>query len=76
MTDARDELIRARAHAIWEAEGQPDGRSDQHWQQAVLDVEQAAAQADAAPAVKPKRARKVAAAETGDAKPKGKRKSG
>jgi hypothetical protein len=28
------EDIRRRAHAIWEAEGRPDGREKEHWAQA------------------------------------------
>jgi hypothetical protein len=34
MIDAREDRIRARAHAIWEGEGRPHGRDDEHWQQA------------------------------------------
>ena len=30
--------IRLRAHAIWEAEGRPDGRHDDHWRQAREEV--------------------------------------
>lgn len=40
-----DDAIRSRAHAIWEAEGRPDGRHDIHWQRALADV--------AAPKAKP-----------------------
>lgn len=29
-----DDMIRARAHHIWEREGCPDGRADDHWQMA------------------------------------------
>ncbi|HLO76800.1 MAG TPA: DUF2934 domain-containing protein [Magnetospirillum sp.] len=29
-----DDMIRARAHRIWEREGCPDGRADDHWQMA------------------------------------------
>lgn len=27
----RDAIIRDTAYALWEAEGKPDGRSQQHW---------------------------------------------
>ena len=30
-----EELIRARAHGIWEAEGRPEGRAEIHWQCAL-----------------------------------------
>ena len=40
------EAVRQRAHALWLAEGCPEGRSDQHWQQAQRD---ALASAPAAP---------------------------
>ncbi len=29
-----DDMIRARAHHIWEREGRPEGRADEHWQMA------------------------------------------
>lgn len=35
MTAADDEArIRERAHALWEAEGRPEGRAEAHWQMA------------------------------------------
>ncbi|WP_375381255.1 DUF2934 domain-containing protein [uncultured Sphingomonas sp.] len=45
MSQERDDLIRERAHAIWQAEGCPDGRQDQHWQQAAAELSQAQAEA-------------------------------
>lgn len=30
----REQIVRDTAYAIWEAEGKPDGRADDHWQQA------------------------------------------
>ena len=30
----RDHAVRQRAHEIWEREGQPDGRGEEHWRQA------------------------------------------
>jgi hypothetical protein len=38
MTAQNEEQIRARAHAIWEQEGKPDGRSEEHWSQACEEV--------------------------------------
>lgn len=47
MTD-REARIRARAHAIWQQEGQPHGRHDDHWQMASgeFDPEDQAMDAD------------------------------
>ena len=30
--------IRERAHAIWEAEGRPEGREQEHWQRACREL--------------------------------------
>ncbi|WP_210530475.1 DUF2934 domain-containing protein [Rubellimicrobium arenae] len=38
MTDDRESRIRARAYAIWEQEGRPHGRHEDHWNQASQDV--------------------------------------
>lgn len=38
MTDL-EQRIRDRAHQIWEAEGQPEGAQDRHWEQARLEIE-------------------------------------
>ena len=47
MSDAEQEQkVRARAYAIWEAEGRPQGKHEQHWQDAVREL--AASAADAA----------------------------
>lgn len=40
MTDDRDEKIRKRAHALWQQEGQPDGKPDDHWYQAEREIDQ------------------------------------
>jgi hypothetical protein len=46
----RDEerLIRERAYEIWEREGRPAGRSEEHWRQAAAEIA-AAAETPAAP---------------------------
>lgn len=36
--DGLDDKIRARAHAIWEAQGHPEGLADLHWQQASEEI--------------------------------------
>ncbi|RUY80916.1 DUF2934 domain-containing protein, partial [Mesorhizobium sp. M7A.F.Ca.CA.001.10.2.1] len=33
--DSREEKIKRRAHEIWEQEGRPAGREQEHWDQAV-----------------------------------------
>ena len=35
----RDAAVRALAHQIWEEEGCPDGRADDHWLRAVTLVD-------------------------------------
>lgn len=39
----REDLIRQRAHAIWESEGRPDDRSEEHWKMASAEIERAEA---------------------------------
>jgi hypothetical protein len=34
MTMVDEAIIRQRAHAIWEAQGKPDGQHLEHWEQA------------------------------------------
>jgi hypothetical protein len=33
-----EEIIRQRAHAIWEAEGKPEGKAIEHWQRAQVEI--------------------------------------
>jgi hypothetical protein len=42
------DLIRARAHQIWEREGRPEGRHLEHWEMASAEIA-----AEAKPAEKP-----------------------
>lgn len=35
----RQERIRVRAHEIWERQGRPDGRHEEHWDQACREIE-------------------------------------
>ena len=37
MSDRRHEWISERAYAIWEEQGRPHGRGDEHWRQAVAE---------------------------------------
>jgi hypothetical protein len=37
--DAREQRIRAKAHALWEVDGRPQGRDREHWEQAAKLVE-------------------------------------
>ena len=41
MTQQQDDLIRDRAYAIWQAEGCPEGRREQHWIQAAAEIARA-----------------------------------
>ncbi|MEK1873691.1 MAG: DUF2934 domain-containing protein, partial [Rhizobium altiplani] len=35
MSRSKDDWINQRAYALWEAEGRPEGRGGEHWQQAA-----------------------------------------
>jgi hypothetical protein len=39
MSGERETRIRQRAEEIWREEGQPDGRHEAHWYQAVREVD-------------------------------------
>jgi Protein of unknown function (DUF2934) len=39
MARDREAQIRARAHEIWEKEGQPVGEERRHWDQATLEID-------------------------------------
>jgi predicted flap endonuclease-1-like 5' DNA nuclease len=43
-----DDAIRARAYAIWEQEGRPDGRDLIHWQRAMIEIAAEKAEGDIA----------------------------
>lgn len=45
-----EERIRQRAHAIWEREGRPAGRHEEHWAQARREIAEEGSAAVAAPA--------------------------
>lgn len=35
-----EDAVRRRAHRIWEAEGQPQGREQEHWRRARTELEE------------------------------------
>jgi hypothetical protein len=35
----RETQIRERAHAIWEAEGRPEGQDQAHWERAAAEID-------------------------------------
>jgi len=39
MDQERYRRIERRAYALWEAEGQPDGRHEEHWHRAMRELE-------------------------------------
>jgi hypothetical protein len=45
----REERIRQRAHEIWEREGRPEGREQEHWDQAVQEIESESSEAERGP---------------------------
>ena len=47
MADDLEQRIRERAYEIWENEGCPEGRGDEHWQQACAEYRDAQAEAEA-----------------------------
>lgn len=38
MDNDRNQLIKQRAYALWEKEGRPEGRHDEHWQRAAEEM--------------------------------------
>ena len=38
MEAEREDEVRARAHAIWEREGRPEGGAERHWAQAEAEL--------------------------------------
>jgi DUF2934 family protein len=39
MESDREKRVRERAYQIWQREGEPHGRSDEHWAQAEAEIE-------------------------------------
>src|SRR3954453_8047965 len=59
MSD-KEQRIRVRAYAIWEEEGRHDGRAEERWRQAELEIEQALRSAEAQAAEAPEQPPKAA----------------
>ncbi len=38
MSTGQDDRVRRRAHEIWEQEGRPEGRHEEHWRRALDEV--------------------------------------
>jgi hypothetical protein len=51
LSAAEEQTVRERAHAIWEAEGRPQGRHAEHWQMALSEFERENKAPDAAKVV-------------------------
>jgi hypothetical protein len=47
MADDLEQRIRERAYELWENEGCPEGRGDEHWQQACAEYRDAREEANA-----------------------------
>ena len=59
MSD-KEQRIRMRAFEIWEGEGRHDGRAEEHWRQAELEIEQALKSAEVRPPEVPEQPPKTA----------------
>jgi len=46
MIDDRQERIRLRAHRLWEDDGKPEGKEQEHWEQASREIEAEAEESD------------------------------
>jgi hypothetical protein len=38
MSGSREDRVRARAHRLWEEEGCPSGREEEHWRRAEAEI--------------------------------------
>ncbi|WP_025291649.1 DUF2934 domain-containing protein [Sphingomonas sanxanigenens] len=62
MSDDRERRVRDRAYALWEREGRPAGRQDEHWFRASREIEAETLSAEPAPAAVEPAAAKAEAA--------------
>lgn len=51
MTDISEDDIKARAYALWEAAGCPEGSDEAHWHEALRQLTEEAEMADVPPKV-------------------------
>lgn len=40
MNEDREQQIRDRAYALWQRDGEPEGRDAEHWEQACRELEE------------------------------------
>jgi hypothetical protein len=45
--DLDEGVIRERAHALWEADGKPEGRQEEHWYKALTELARSSAKPNA-----------------------------
>lgn len=50
MSDTFEDRVRARAQEIWEEEGRPDGKAEEHWQRASEELRSQKNSSETAPA--------------------------
>ncbi|RKE37183.1 hypothetical protein B0G76_3419 [Paraburkholderia sp. BL23I1N1] len=43
---SREEKIRVRAYELWEKDGSPEGRADEYWEQARIQIDEEESGAD------------------------------
>ncbi len=65
-----DERIKQRAYEIWESEGRPHGKDEEHWHLAAAEIRGETAVGGEAPTPRPARTRKTATKEGPAAPPK------
>jgi hypothetical protein len=76
MTQDREQRIQERAYAIWEAEGRPEGRERDHWQQAEHELAALTSRAvDPSPAPSPVKKTRKPTAKASTAVPRSKKKA-
>ncbi|MBC8748567.1 MULTISPECIES: DUF2934 domain-containing protein [Paraburkholderia] len=44
--DSREEKVRVRAYQLWEKDGSPEGRADEYWEQARIQIDEEESGAD------------------------------
>ncbi|CAB3795452.1 hypothetical protein LMG28614_04178 [Paraburkholderia ultramafica] len=43
---SQEEKIRVRAYELWEKDGSPEGRADEYWEQARIQIDEEESEAD------------------------------
>tara|TARA_B100000678_G_C18049795_1_gene438185 strand:+ start:115 stop:399 length:285 start_codon:yes stop_codon:yes gene_type:complete len=70
QSDDMEQQIRNRAYAIWQEEGEPEGRDAEHWAKARAEFDDAATAAPSKAARKPRTSAAKAGAESKATAPK------